>query len=303
MSKATIGEQTPKGFTLVELLVVIAIIGVLAGLLLPAVQQAREAARRMTCSSQLRQIGVAIHSYDLTYGKLPPTILPLAPVPATPPAASIPPAVSGWVGLLPYVEQTNLYLEWDFNKPLNHLPNSELRKKTPDVWRCPSMILPDMAGERLGYSSYAFSTGSEYNRKAINNGAVVDWMNQLLVEREEFQVSTSIGDLISLDGTSNTVLAGELGFGLKDFEPFGGMTQWAVGYPYFSAGSMAGTFNAKRGRFDFRTWETFRGPHAGVVFFVMSDGAIRGIEEETDSVVLDRLAARDDGEVMNLALQ
>ena len=149
--------KVQRAFTIVELLVVIAIIGILAGLLLPAVQQAREAARRMTCGSHLRQIGLALHSYDQTYGKLPPTILTSG--------------ASGWVSILPYIEQTAMYSEWEFGKKLTDLPNSELRKKTPVVWRCPSMVLPDVNGERQGYSSYAFSTGSEYYRKSINNGA------------------------------------------------------------------------------------------------------------------------------------
>jgi len=276
--------KSRSGFTIVELLVVIVIIGILAGLLLPAVQQAREAARRMTCSSHLRQIGLALHSYDQTYGRLPPTILPSG--------------ASGWVSLLPYIERNALYSQWDFGKKLTDAPNTELRKKTPDVWRCPSMVLPDTNGERQGFSSYAFSTGSEYYRKSINNGAMVDWMNQLYWERGEEQSSTSIGELTVLDGSSNTILAGELGFGIKDLEPNGGFTQWAQGYPYHSAASMAGTFNAKKGKFDFRSWETFRGPHPGSVLVVMSDGSVDSISDATDSILLDHLASRNDGQVL-----
>ena len=273
-----------SGFTLVELLVVIAIVGILAGLLLPAVQQAREAARRMTCSSHLRQIGIALHNYDQTYKKLPPTILPSG--------------ASGWVSILPYVEQNALYLQWDFGKPLTELPNSVLKMKTPGIWRCPSMVLPDQNREQQGFSSYAFSTGSEYYRKSVNNGAMVDWMNQLYWERGEEQPSTSMIELVVLDGSSNTILAGELGFGIKDLAPNGGFTQWAQGYPYHSAASMAGTFNAKKGKFDFRSWETFRGPHPGSVLVVMSDGSVDSIADSTDAILLDNLASRNDGQVL-----
>lgn len=271
-------------FTLVELLVVVSIISVLAGLILPATQNAREAARRMTCSSHLRQIGLAIHSYDSIHEKLPPTILPSG--------------ASGWVSLLPYIEQSGIFNEWDFNKRLDAEPNVILKKQTPEVWKCPSMILPDQNGVAEGYSSYAFSTGSEYYRRALNNGAMIDYFNQLYWERGEEQSPISLNDLSVLDGTSNTIMAGELGFGIRDLLPNGGFTKWAEGYPYHSAASMAGSFNAKEGKFDFRSWETFRGPHPGIVNFVLSDGSVDGISEDTDAMVLDQIASRDDGQVV-----
>ncbi|MBL8856822.1 MAG: DUF1559 domain-containing protein, partial [Planctomycetaceae bacterium] len=87
------------GFTLVELLVVIAIIGILVGLLLPAVQAAREAARRMSCSNNLRQIGLAMHNYESTYRQLP-TMYGLN----TGNAGNV--SIQG--ALLPYMEQSNL---------------------------------------------------------------------------------------------------------------------------------------------------------------------------------------------------
>src|SRR5438128_9459552 len=94
-----------RGFTLIELLVVIAIIGALIGLLLPAVQKAREAANRMQCSSNLRNVGLALHQFENTYGKFPPSQIQ-GPFPE----AGVTAAVDhGWgVFILPFIEQTAL---------------------------------------------------------------------------------------------------------------------------------------------------------------------------------------------------
>ena len=123
-----------RGFTLIELLVVIAIIGVLMGLLLPAVQKIRESANRLSCTNNLKQIGLALHNYHDTYKRLP---YGKSPVYSNVPGAPVYARWSTHSQILPYLEQDNLYRSLDFMFP----PES------------PDMSTPDMPDYMLPYQN------------------------------------------------------------------------------------------------------------------------------------------------------
>src|SRR5262245_54476432 len=110
-----------RGFTLIELLVVIAIIAILIGLLLPAVQKVREAAARMSCSNNLKQLGLAAMNYESTTGKLPPSLiieLGASPGASGQPGFPYPGIIHSWApSLLPYIEQENLFKQYDMRFP------------------------------------------------------------------------------------------------------------------------------------------------------------------------------------------
>ena len=183
-------SRSRNAFTLVELLVVIAIIGILVALLLPAVQAARESARRMQCSNNLKQLGIALHNYHDVY-----KTMPIADV-----NGSTNP-VSAHARLLPYLEQSPLYNLVDFNVPYNHANNTTARNTTVSVFICPSdpSRLPLTIGGRNNYYWNAGSGIVMYSSGAAgqppSNGVI--WHN--LVYR--------FSDIV--DGLSNTAAFAE----------------------------------------------------------------------------------------------
>jgi prepilin-type N-terminal cleavage/methylation domain-containing protein/prepilin-type processing-associated H-X9-DG protein len=120
-----------RAFTLIELLVVVAIIAVLIGLLLPAIQKVREAASRVKCQNNLKQIGLALHNYESTNHKFPPCGV-------YPQAATANDAWSVHAQILPYVEQANLYQQVDFTQPAN-VQDAVTRQRIA-IYVCPSEV-------------------------------------------------------------------------------------------------------------------------------------------------------------------
>jgi prepilin-type N-terminal cleavage/methylation domain-containing protein/prepilin-type processing-associated H-X9-DG protein len=191
-----------RAFTLIELLVVIAIIAILLGLLLPAVQKVREAAARIQCENNLKQIGLACHSYHDVNRALPPGYL--ATDPYRDGATDTSPGW-GWAAfLLPYLEQNNLFAQFNLAQPVQNSPAIQTMVK---VYLCPSDTPPptpfpitDALGNTLALAapcSYAATVGQDASDVADPTGDGVFYRNS----------QTRLTDIT--DGTSQTVMVGD----------------------------------------------------------------------------------------------
>jgi prepilin-type N-terminal cleavage/methylation domain-containing protein/prepilin-type processing-associated H-X9-DG protein len=213
-----------SGFTLIELLVVIAIIAILIGLLLPAVQKVREAAARMKCSNNLKQVGLALHNYHDSNGYFPPgAASDKAPwkTPGTAPDANW---GSSWmVHILAHIEQTAVLSRWQFSGQSgwqNANNNATIAGLTIGVYRCPSSPLPDRnpyttvlpggGGQGIMYTSYVAISGS-----ATDAGVLTYRTNIVSTQGIMYAHSKVLMTQIT-DGTSNTMLVGEQSNHLRD---------------------------------------------------------------------------------------
>ncbi len=207
-------EETRTAFTLVELLVVIAIIGILIGMLLPAVQQVREAARRTTCTNNLRQIGLAIHNYQSTFEHFPEGVNV---------KDSIGMNATTFVYILPYMEAGNIEAQWDYNRKADS--NISAVENGIPSYTCPSddaagrICVTTAANRRFSRSNYVVSYGSstmmaDRGGEQIwrnHNGNNVDWRNDGVFGGGSKTTFAGISD-----GSSNVIIASEVLSGKDD---------------------------------------------------------------------------------------
>ena len=318
-------DSRRAGFTLVELLVVIAIIGVLVGLLLPAVQAAREAARRMSCSNNLKQIGLAMHNYHDTFGTL--------PYGHKQEFATSSHRRDCWFHrLMPFVEQ-QAYYELYMDPPLpffdyqyiHRLPKSVAGIPVP-AFSCPSdPSSPGLGGGgslRGFQGNYAVNAGGGTPATDVNAGITTP-INMNMISGDNggmFTRETARGLKSCTDGTSNTLLASEGIIRGNSNNAWGGLGGYWGGSPHgsfgFSSAEPPNTLvpdrvyscksttwpkapceNGNAGGLSGR-WNFARSQHPGGVQVVLCDGSVRFVSDSIQRLTWRCLGNRQDNLVL-----
>lgn len=311
-----------KAFTLVELLVVIAIIGVLIALLLPAVQAAREAARRMQCTNNMRQFGIALHNYHDIHNALPaawfgynernePDVL----------------GEPGWAwgaAILPFVEQGNLQNIIDYKLPVAAVENEKARITMLRLFRCPSDSASD---ETFTLEEFEEHHGHEHGHdeeheheepeeQEVHEGDETRWalanyvanFGTINVEEAEecpagqifksdgaFYHNSCLNLAAFTDGLSNTFIVGERA-SVVGKQTWVGMPPHDGCFPAMLTGSTNDSEGFPLGKKNGLA-HGFSSEHPGGANFAYGDGSVRFTSDTTDINVLKHLSARNDGKL------
>jgi prepilin-type N-terminal cleavage/methylation domain-containing protein len=300
-----------RGFTLIELLVVIAIIAILIGLLLPAVQKVREAANRMSCSNNLKQIGIAVHNYQSTYNVIPPCE-GTGPGVNNPYGGGVSP--SGTTGttfyyLLPFIEQDNLYKQSGGN-------SMNVGPVVVKEFLCPSDP-SSSSGSSYGGCGQMQSTNINRDGFASCNYAA----NVMVFEPR----GTKAIQVAMTDGTSNTVMFSERYRNCSPSPAYGGgctLPAWAWntimngGDPWTSPTFGAqndGIYQMNYGGAEFNyggvgfqagpsiqqcNWYVTQGGHAGTMQVGLGDGSVRGVSQAMSVTTWTRACTPNDGQTL-----
>ncbi len=299
------------GFTLIELLVVIAIIAVLVALLLPAVQQAREAARRTQCRNNLKQIGLAIHNYESSNLVFPPSS-----------TSAFTRGVWNWPGagpndrtihlhsfaslILPYLEGSNIYNGIDYNISSLAPANRAMASQILPFYRCPSYTGREYSNDPYYVTTVGYDKFAVRNYVAIGAKSVVGLSGAIPADGVMYPGSrTGFRDIT--DGTSNTVMIAETQEENASVWIDGSTASVAARWldltsPSFTGNSVSinhtpyfpgGIFPASIGQ----DW----GPsskHAGGAHHLLCDGSVQFLSENMDVLLYDGLVSRNGGEVL-----
>jgi prepilin-type N-terminal cleavage/methylation domain-containing protein/prepilin-type processing-associated H-X9-DG protein len=314
----------PRGFTLVELLVVIAIIGILVALLLPAIQSAREAARRAQCGNNVKQLGIALHNYHDVYGRLPlgnvHDNFTWAGTPANPHRHG-----SHFVQLLPFIEQQSLYESCVFVGDTDFLSVIPGGQMVYEIWIdalvCPSGLgkaynprgadsVGPTVNQRRAQTSYAASIGNQrfggvfpgndFGNGPINHGDTING-REISGVFSHMAWSSRMADID--DGTSNTIAMGEIrpecswhgSGGWMYFNSLWFATTCPINYCNCPGESGFATCPCNKGTGGWSCDMGFKSKHPGGATFCLADGSVRFLADTIDYSTYQRLGDRRDG--------
>ena len=301
------GIQPPPGFTLVELLVVMAIIAILLALSIPAIQSAREAARRTQCAHRLSYLIIAVHSYESAYEFYPPGSLN-----DSGPIRNVAEGLHhNWIShLLPFIEENNAFQLVDFNSSVYGAENARVRSHSIRKLLCPSAIRPVKTGvPRLGYSSFAAvhhdveaaidtdNHGAFILNRSVSYDDITDGHADTFFLGEK--LLNSANELGWMSGTSATLRNTGSAIDTTVFrnppQQPGGEIEDATSAPRDSA-------EGGQDPLDKNAKELYVGGfgsyHAGGAQFAFGDGAVRFITDSIDMKVYQHLGHRSDGQLL-----